>query len=44
VKINAFDNKRKIMEWFYSAPKGTLLTIDVLVSFLLKKQEEAKLS
>ena len=44
VKINAFDNKRKIMEWFYSAPKETLLTIDVLVSFLLKKQEEAKLS
>lgn len=39
VKVNAFDNKRQIMEWFYSAPKEVLIPLSVLVNFLKKKQE-----
>ena len=39
VQVNAFDSKRLIMEWFYSAPKEVLIPLSVLVNFLKKKQE-----
>jgi hypothetical protein len=40
-KVNTFDRKREIMEWFYSAPKGVLQPFDSLVDHLVKIQNES---
>jgi hypothetical protein len=40
-KVNTFDHKREIMEWFYSAPKGVLQPFDSLVNHLIKIQNES---
>jgi hypothetical protein len=40
-KVHTFDNKRQIMEWFYSAPKKVLQPFDSLVDYLQKLQEES---
>lgn len=40
-KVNTFDHKREIMEWFYSAPKGVLQPFDSLVNHLIKIQKES---
>ncbi len=40
-KVNTFDNKRQIMEWFYSAPKSVLRSFDELVAYLKKIQSES---
>ena len=40
-KVNTFDHKREIMEWFYSAPKGVLQPFDSLVDHLIKIQNES---
>jgi hypothetical protein len=40
-KVNTFDRKREIMEWFYSAPKGVLQPFDSLVDHLIKIQNES---
>lgn len=40
-KVNTFDNKRQIMEWFYSAPKSVLRSFDDLVAYLKKLQDES---
>jgi hypothetical protein len=40
-KVNTFDHKREIMEWFYSAPKGVLQPFDSLVNHLIKIQDES---
>ena len=39
VKVNTFDRKREIMEWFYSAPKDVLIPFSTLVDFLKNTQE-----
>jgi hypothetical protein len=40
-KVNTFDRKREIMEWFYSAPKSVLQPFDSLVNHLIKIQNES---
>lgn len=40
-KVNTFDHKREIMEWFYSAPKSVLQPFDSLVNHLIKIQNES---
>jgi hypothetical protein len=40
-KVNTFDHKREIMEWFYSAPKDVLQPFDSLVNHLIKIQNES---
>lgn len=40
-KVHTFDNKRQIMEWFYSAPKTVLRPFDLLVDHLMKLQNES---
>lgn len=37
-KVNTYDKKREIMEWFYSAPKSALIPFGSLVQFLLRQQ------
>jgi hypothetical protein len=41
-KVNTFDRKREIMEWFYSAPKSVLQPFDSLVDHLIKIQNESE--
>lgn len=38
-KVSAFDKKREINEWFYSAPKDILIPFSTLVEFLKNKQD-----
>ena len=40
-RVNRFDHQREISDWFYSAPKSSLIPFNALVEHLQVQQKEA---